>query len=332
MKTIDDLFAYLYFLAKHPRSEIYARYFWYRSKDNVSQCKHVFAIKRLVAQQCGITDIGLTVAMFGIDYPIQSMPDSKQYRRNARKIKKNNTTFFIYNFELRLGNMLRNDKFCYATNNNAGHAFKVIQYVNENHEVRYKFLQSYVEEYTLLEYLKCVQSAEIQDDFSHEEFMIFIQDLEAIKQAQAWGDVQEFYKKYFHVAHDEYKEFKFVSKGKAEVFYMQCDLNQVNEAKKAFATYKESKKHPIFTFISYDNKQVCEIISNAFRNAGSGEESALDNGYGLIFRKILLKPTLSALTELKHGTSIFNAAHQSPIADIPEEETPKLAMISNPKY
>lgn len=331
MQTIKDLFVYLYFLAKHPRSEIYARYFWYKSKNNTSPCKHVFAEKRLAAQQCGVTDIGLSVAMCGIDYLAIPMPEEKQYRRNARKIAKNNTTFFIYNFELCLGTLRRSDKFSDSTRTNAGHAFKVIQYVNENLEVRYKFLQSYVGQYTLLKYLKRVESGEIQGDFSHEEFMTFIQDLEAIKSARDWSDAQELYQKYFHVNHQDYKEHRFVTQSSIKVFYLQGDLNQANEAKKTFASHRDSKHYPGFTFISGDNEKECEVVSKAFRCAGLGKDSALDGGYGLIFKKILLKPTLSAFAKLKDGTSIFNTTEPGVKTKISENETPKPVMSSNLK-
>jgi len=285
LKTMHDLFAYIYSLAQNIKTELYPRYFW-RHENIASPSKYVIAYGELVEKQCELTDVALSVAICGrefIEHPI----DIDAMQDNEQQIQ-SDTEFFIYNVELDLGEMYNEGKFGKSWQTHSGHKFKVIAYRNEDHEIRYKFLQSYVQKYTLLAYLNKVNSKEIQGEYSHEEFKQFLLEFKELLKADAWNEINEFYKKYFHADCTQYHDHEFTESGTILIKYIKCDLQAVNQAQVDFNRYKCSKKFPEFIFISGEDNEN-QIVQNSFganTNNAEGDKCALQSPWGqLIFQK-----------------------------------------------
>jgi hypothetical protein len=260
MQTIDDLFAYIHSLAKNFKTELFPRYFWQQA-NNKPLCKYVLVLEELIENQCGVTDIGLSGAICGNPFSAVKIANFDDIKKHKEQIQ-NNTDFFIYNFELGIGEMSK--EYTYGTSTQSvEHKFKVIAYRNKNQEIRYHFLQSYVTKYTLSEFLNKVNSKEIRGEYSQEEFSQFILGLKDFLKAKNWNDIHEFYKTYFYVDLAHYRDHEFVELPELSVEFIKADLKTANSALKDFNQYKSSKHYPEFIFLSGEDNETC-VLENSF--------------------------------------------------------------------
>jgi hypothetical protein len=83
---------------------------------------------------------------------------------------------------------------------NIDHGFCVVMYEDKNHEMRYRLFQSYVHHYSLSEFIENARRGLIKNDFSHEDFMEFIEKLNEFSQAKLWShEIEAFYRQYFGI-------------------------------------------------------------------------------------------------------------------------------------
>ena len=238
------------------------------------------------------------------------------YDENMVELLEERLKFFVYNFQLSM-DVYDPDGGVSLNNSNAGHQFKVIQYVNEKDDVRYKFLQSYLNKYTLMDFLHRVNTHQIQGDYSQQEFTEFLNGMALFLQAKSWSKAKDFYQRYFDVEEIDYQGCKFT--GKLEVSYLECSIEGVIQAKEAFEDYRGSATCPQFKFISGKDSHENSTLSNAISTRfNQGELIAYAPARGEIwFSRVNLEPLLSRLN-IKPVDTIKKTLERAKISNYPK--------------
>lgn len=196
--------------------------------------------------------------------------------RNKNALEQSKNQFYVYTLHLQFGNY--NDK---ASD---GHVVTILQYLDTDcQEVRYTFLQSYAQCYSLMNYLRSESLNEIQIDYSNEEFTTFLLWLDNLHKATEWTEeIEHNYFKYFFVSKNLvgckfgqgfYISAEYVENTYDNLIHLKQNLQENINSTKAFLiqyNYKAEHKKYIDQHFQYDQdslknpeKLVCGVLTDA---------------------------------------------------------------------
>lgn len=239
-------------LAQDPINELHGRNYWCENDPQKSLKKYLLGrgLTKLFSTLCGVTYGGLMSALNGNNYQetkelnVVKTNDKldtiiNQIIHNGQKLLTEiEQDFFAYGFNLDAAPRYTLDR-C-GSGHYSGHVFVVIQYLDEKNEIRYRFFQSFVMKYTLNEYL-----SKNNNDFSHDEFLKFLEELENFISSKNWTtDSMNFHKKYFHTKGCRDTNWVFPSGIPLEINWKKICVENVITQKTHYEQFKNSTFFP----------------------------------------------------------------------------------------
>lgn len=251
---LNELYGRNYWCEKDPHKSLKSYYITKSKSKKIEISPGCFATTigdaDLINTMCGVTYKGLMSALNGNNYEelgelnvveTNGNLDAliNQILHNGIKLTPEiRQDFFSYGFSLDAAPMHTLD-LC-GSNHYSGHEFVVIQYLDEKNEIRYRFFQSFVIEYTLNEYL-----SKYKNDYSHEEFLNFLEELKNFISLKKWTiDATNFHKKYFHTKGHGNSEWVLPSGIPLEVKWKKNCVEDLITQKTHYELFKKSTFFP----------------------------------------------------------------------------------------
>lgn len=192
-KEIQEIFALFKLIAENPETELIGRIRWLIKKDydleNVINLREE-PQKAAASQRCLYTVQALYAAIFGVKGDVRVYQrDFSRYEGTLEEL--NRFWLSVKNNE----NQLKDKPshfFAYQIDCGQDHVFMLIQYRDEQSNVKYRILQSWMNEHSLNDYMTN------RDSFDSEEFMDFTNKLNHVLLHETWtSEKQAFYEQYF---------------------------------------------------------------------------------------------------------------------------------------
>lgn len=238
MKLVFELFRNF---SKHPNNEICGRFLWsyYEGQLPAQSKNHTCYLNNTM---CMATRDALLSSIFGLnaskkmEHIPNVYPRQLDFNKILNAIEKNGQLlaeqtpphFFVYSFGL-------------SSTRFPGHAFLVLQSLNEQGKVQYNFYQSYFGQFTLKMYLDKNTNV-----MYPEEFRIFFKGLQDCLLSEKWSDkLDAFYTKYFNVS----KGFKIgisnpCSDSRFSLEWGLANIENLLIQQKHFASFTRSPSYP----------------------------------------------------------------------------------------
>lgn len=225
-KRIVDVFKKI---ADDPRMEILGRSLWSDSQEiPVESLDDSYA-----STQCGVTSDVLLKAIFGI----KDIENMKQLDLTATAECVDNVIGMIKDNENKFEGVPPSHFFAYSIgSHDIDHAFVIIQYRNEDGSLKYKLLQSWVNEHRLNNYMERRTGS-----LSQKEFNSFSEDLRHLLLSPKWTTNNAlFCKKYFmHDVENRVGKYKKTG-GELTVVHGSSDLDKMKLLQLEFEVFKQT--------------------------------------------------------------------------------------------
>lgn len=159
-------------------------------------------VSQSIVDSCGVTTKGLLSAIHGKDFNTKNAIALQKFndvcKTNAQELLSNSETY-LFTYDLTLEGHVRLENGGHRVNHN----FLIIQYKALDGDIRYRFLQSYVSQYSLKEFIEQSEQDKNSHDLSELEFAEFVKKMALFSAADTWTEeVAEFYHRYFNVKHE----------------------------------------------------------------------------------------------------------------------------------
>jgi len=189
--TIEDLFKQSKALSSSSKG-VYASYFSREPVPESNKADFVIVPMSLFTS-CEVSANGLLIAMHGGEYDVsEKIPLSDI---TSPKIP-SHAKFVSYDIVISGVIEYRNDGS--YSGKSIGHNFVVLQYKDEQENVRYRLFQSYVSVHTMFEFIEKSEANNNSHDYSQEEFETLIAGIQNLQEAKCWSpELNEFFKRHF---------------------------------------------------------------------------------------------------------------------------------------
>ena len=233
--------------AKNPLEELYGRslYSCEKTKGKV----YVLGSKEVIRTFCGDTYRGLLKALFDSKKLAEISNDTAQFETVVREngkalLAKPDSQFFAYGLQFGTANFFLDMIF-------GGHALIVIQYLDSEKTMRYKFFQSYAMAYSLLEYIE-----KGENDLDESQFALFLQSLQKFISSTQWTqDMADFHQKYFATKDRCPANGKMATTIPLTVQWGESSAQEVMKHSNLYETLKKSDDFPKFILLGEKNNK-----------------------------------------------------------------------------
>lgn len=265
---IDKTFQLFKKFAANPAEELYSRSLYYDAK--VTEKIHVIGEKTVISSFCGDTYRGLMKALFDKKQLTEIQNDVSQIEKvqkeNGKNLLNKPESFYVYGLHLGVSEFFPGKYF-------GGHGMIAIQYLDQDKNVRFRFFQSYVMAYSLQEYID-----KGENDFSEEEFAVFLQKLQRFTSSRTWTpEMAEFHKNYFGTKDRCPLNCEMKTTIPLKMQWGECSVQDVQSHSAVYETVKKCKDFPQFILTGetdsqgrsiHNEDEEEQIVNTVYRSRG----------------------------------------------------------------
>jgi hypothetical protein len=258
---IEEVFNFFKTMSNDVRIEIAGRNMWseytYREMNPTLPHNYSEALwskrfndlsETIYTTKCGITSEALLSSIFGVRNA-DSKLETLAYNNRLRPLKFQKIKEVFEKNRNEFEGAPPSHFFAYRIQSNRlDHSFMIIQYKNDQNEIRYRLLQSWVEGHDLKEFM-----TNRSNSFNQEEFDVFLDGFGHSLMDERWSnDKAEFYNNYF--MQDESftldRKYTHLSPNEKETFTLDYGSSNGEEIATQKAEFEEFKEKHIVTLLS----------------------------------------------------------------------------------
>ncbi len=260
----ESIIQFIKKIGESPEKEILGRFLW-KELSTIKRPVCYLAKEKRAKTKCATTFEGLMVGLFGPDFDNIVKKFSYQYEdwsifkgameANANELASKKEKVFTIGFSLNAADWF------------GGHAFIVLQYLDKEGNVRYRFFQSNIDEYTLKEYLHkgCL-------DIGHQEFLNFIEEVRKCAATNTWTEEMEnFCAHYFGITNPGKIGASLYQTIDLTISWGECTIENILKKKQDFENEIKKETFPKICLIPEEKFEEC----NNNLNNRSTDSSAL---------------------------------------------------------